>query len=96
MLLPERSADIPLANSALFALPSMVPVRQAIDGEFDRYIARHGRTCRRRRSASARALISNCSTARCFIRQRRGSCWPASSTAWTALTSRKQTAARSA
>jgi hypothetical protein len=42
MLLPERSADIPLANSALFALPSMLPVRQAIDGEFDRYIARHG------------------------------------------------------
>ena len=41
MLLPERSADIPLANGALFALPSMVPVRQAIDGEFDRYIARH-------------------------------------------------------
>ena len=41
MLLPERSADTPLANSALFALPSMVPVRQAIDGEFDRYIARH-------------------------------------------------------
>ena len=42
MLLPERSADIPLANSALFAVPSMGPVRQAIDGEFDRYIARHG------------------------------------------------------
>src|SRR5205807_6146395 len=42
MLRPERSADIPLANSALFALPSMAPVRQAIDGEFDRYIARHG------------------------------------------------------
>ena len=41
MLLPERSADIPLANSELFALPSMVPVRQAIDAEFDRYIARH-------------------------------------------------------
>src|ERR1041384_4709065 len=41
MLLPERSADTPLANSALFALPSMVPVRQAIDGEFDRYVARH-------------------------------------------------------
>ena len=41
MLLPERSADIPLANSVLFALPSMAPVRQAIDGEFDRYIARH-------------------------------------------------------
>src|SRR3954464_7880494 len=41
MLLPERSADIPFANSVLFALPSMVPVRQAIDAEFDRYIARH-------------------------------------------------------
>jgi hypothetical protein len=41
MLLPERSADIPLANSVLFALPSMIPVRHAIDGEFDRYIARH-------------------------------------------------------
>ena len=41
MLLPERSADIPLANSALFAVPSMAPVRQAIDGEFDRYVARH-------------------------------------------------------
>lgn len=42
MLLPERSADVPLANSALFALSSMLPVRKAIDGEFDRYIARHG------------------------------------------------------
>jgi len=41
MLLPERSADIPLANSALFTSPSMIPVREAIDGEFDRYIARH-------------------------------------------------------
>src|SRR5256886_4312755 len=41
MLVPERSADIPLASSALFALPSMAPVRQAIDGEFDRYVARH-------------------------------------------------------
>jgi len=42
MLLPERSVDVPLANSALFALPSMVPVQRAIDGEFDRYVARHG------------------------------------------------------
>jgi hypothetical protein len=41
MLAPERSADIPLANSELFALPSMAPVRQALDGEFDRYVARH-------------------------------------------------------
>jgi hypothetical protein len=42
MLLPERSVDTPLANSALFAVPSMAPVRRAIDGEFDRYIARPG------------------------------------------------------
>jgi hypothetical protein len=41
MLLPERSADVPLANGELFALPSMAPVRQALDGEFDRYVARH-------------------------------------------------------
>jgi hypothetical protein len=41
MLFPERSADTPLANGELFAMPSMVPVRQAIDGEFDRYAARH-------------------------------------------------------
>ncbi|MCK1511705.1 hypothetical protein IVB22_03775 [Bradyrhizobium sp. 190] len=41
MLLPERSADTPIANSELFAAPSMAPVRQALDGEFDRYIARH-------------------------------------------------------
>ena len=32
----------------------------------------HGtvQACRRKRSASARALISSCSTARCFIRSR--------------------------
>jgi hypothetical protein len=41
MLLPERSANIPLTNSQLFTLPSMAAVRQAIDGEFDRYIAGH-------------------------------------------------------
>ena len=41
MLLPERSANIPLSSGPLFALTSMVPVRKAIDGEFDRYIARH-------------------------------------------------------
>jgi hypothetical protein len=41
LLQPERSADIPLTNSQLFALPSMAPVRQAIDAEFDRYVARH-------------------------------------------------------
>jgi hypothetical protein len=41
MLLPEWQADSPLTNAALFALPSMAPVRQAIDGEFYRYVARH-------------------------------------------------------
>ena len=41
VLLPARSADIPLSNNQLFALPSMVPVRKALDEEFDRYIARH-------------------------------------------------------
>jgi mono/diheme cytochrome c family protein len=41
MLWPERSADIPLSSGQLFALASMRPVRQAIDGEFDRYVARH-------------------------------------------------------
>jgi hypothetical protein len=38
---PVRSADTPLANSELFGLPSMVPVRKALDAEFDRYISRH-------------------------------------------------------
>ena len=41
MLSPERSANIPLTDSQLFALPSMAPVRGAIEGEFERYIARH-------------------------------------------------------
>ncbi|MCA6119103.1 hypothetical protein J6524_30105 [Bradyrhizobium sp. WSM 1738] len=41
MLFSERLADSSLANSELFAMPSMVPIRQAIDGEFDRYVARH-------------------------------------------------------
>jgi hypothetical protein len=41
VMLPERSADTPLANSELFALPSMAPVRKALDDEFDKYILRH-------------------------------------------------------
>jgi hypothetical protein len=96
MLLPERSADIPLANSALFALPSMVPVRQAIDGEFDRYVARHGANLPKETIGVGEGFDFNCSTAHCFIRKTRGSCWPASSTAWIALTLRRQAAARSA
>jgi hypothetical protein len=41
MLAPERLADTALTNEELFALPSMTPLRQAIDGELDRYVARH-------------------------------------------------------
>ncbi|UGY12099.1 hypothetical protein HAP48_0025470 [Bradyrhizobium septentrionale] len=41
MLAPERSADTLLSNRDLFALPSMVPVREALDREFDRYVAKH-------------------------------------------------------
>jgi hypothetical protein len=41
ILLPAGSADLPLDNSQLFALPSMAPVRKALDDEFDRYIATH-------------------------------------------------------
>jgi len=41
MIEPARSVDVPLANDGLFALPSMAPVRTAIDREFDRYVARH-------------------------------------------------------
>src|SRR5580700_5119140 len=41
LLLPARSADVPLADSQLFALPSMAPVRKAIDAEFERYIQAH-------------------------------------------------------
>jgi hypothetical protein len=41
MIEPARSVDAPLTNDALFALPSMAPVRKAIDAEFDRYVTRH-------------------------------------------------------
>jgi hypothetical protein len=41
LMSPARPADTPLANGELFALPSMVPVRKALDAEFDRYISRH-------------------------------------------------------
>jgi hypothetical protein len=41
VMAPMRSSDAPLINSQLFAWPSMVPVRKALDDEFDRYIARH-------------------------------------------------------
>jgi hypothetical protein len=41
VLQPMRSADAPITNSQLFALPSMLPVRKALDDEFERYIASH-------------------------------------------------------
>lgn len=41
IVLPESSNDIALTGAQLFALPSMAPVRRALDGEFDRYVARH-------------------------------------------------------
>jgi hypothetical protein len=41
MLEPAGPVDTSLGNDALFALPSMAPVRKAIDDEFDRYIAGH-------------------------------------------------------
>ncbi|WP_454624951.1 hypothetical protein [Bradyrhizobium cenepequi] len=41
MLSPQRPADLPLDDAELFALPSMAPIRAALDREFDRYIARH-------------------------------------------------------
>jgi hypothetical protein len=41
IMLPMRSSNAPLTSSQLFALPSMAPVRKALDDEFDRYIAHH-------------------------------------------------------
>jgi hypothetical protein len=41
MVEPAKSVDAPMTNDALFALPSMAPVRKAIDDEFDRYISGH-------------------------------------------------------
>jgi hypothetical protein len=41
VLMPTRSADAPITNSELFALPSIAPVRKALDDEFERYVARH-------------------------------------------------------
>src|SRR5437588_926226 len=41
VLVPARSADMALTNDQLFALPSMAPVRKALDDEFERYVANH-------------------------------------------------------
>jgi hypothetical protein len=42
MLASLQSPDRPLTDEALFALPSMARVRQSLDAEFERYVARHG------------------------------------------------------
>jgi hypothetical protein len=41
MMLRAESDNTPLADSELFALSSMAPVRRALDEEFDRYIVSH-------------------------------------------------------
>ncbi|KJC58685.1 signal peptide protein [Bradyrhizobium sp. LTSPM299] len=41
LLWPERSVSLPLPNRELFGLPSMLPVREALEREFDRYVGRH-------------------------------------------------------
>src|ERR1700722_7170629 len=38
LLGPARSAETPIADGELFALPSMAPVRSALDAEFERYV----------------------------------------------------------
>jgi hypothetical protein len=44
VVLPMRSSSSPLTNSQVFVLPSMAPVRKALDDEIDRYTARHKAT----------------------------------------------------
>jgi len=39
---------VPITNEALFALPSLLPVRKAIDGEFERYITKQQKWSRER------------------------------------------------
>ena len=41
IMAPAKSADTPLTNAQLFALPSMAPVKKALDDDFERYVARH-------------------------------------------------------
>jgi hypothetical protein len=38
MLAPRSKPDTPLTNDELFSLPSMIPLRAAIDREFERYL----------------------------------------------------------
>ena len=41
MLAASQASSGPLTGSALFALPSMAPVRKSLDDEFERYVQRH-------------------------------------------------------
>jgi hypothetical protein len=41
IMMPARAANTPLTNDQLFALPSMAPVRKALDADFEGYIERH-------------------------------------------------------
>jgi hypothetical protein len=41
IMMPARPANAPLTNAELFALPSMAPVKKALDADFERYIAKH-------------------------------------------------------
>ncbi len=41
MMSPARGAETPLTNAQLFALPSMAPVRTALDADIERYVERH-------------------------------------------------------
>jgi hypothetical protein len=41
MLAPASSDGAALTDAALFALPSMAPVRKSLDAEFERYVQRH-------------------------------------------------------
>src|ERR1700742_3925033 len=41
IMMPMRSADAPLNNAQLFALPSMAQVAKALDADVGRYVERH-------------------------------------------------------
>ncbi|MGB6437403.1 MAG: hypothetical protein WBF59_25650, partial [Bradyrhizobium sp.] len=41
MLAASQASGGPLNDSALFALPSMAPVRKSLDQEFERYVRQH-------------------------------------------------------
>jgi hypothetical protein len=87
LLAPARSADQPLTNDQLFALPSMAPLRKALDEDFKRYIANE---------RAHYPSDASSSTTRCSIRPTRASCSAASSAGWTAHMCRAPIAAKSA